>query len=112
RVPPPLAAPAPCTTPPLDAPLPANLALNLAFTGTTFLLALDLQDVRGDDPAVAGLLLLPLTVTLLGFLPAGIGLERRTGARLPMLIGLAVMAVALALLGFLVPGGTYPLVGG
>ena len=101
-----------CQRRPFDAALTANLALNLAFTGTTFLLALDLQDVRGDDPAVAGLLLLPLTVTLLGFLPAGIGLERRTGARLPMLIGLAVMAVALALLGFLVPDRTYPLVAG
>jgi hypothetical protein len=52
-----------------------------------------LQDVRGYDPVVAGLLLLPLTVTLLALLPAGVGLERRTGARLPMLIGLAVMAV-------------------
>jgi hypothetical protein len=40
------------------------------------------------------------------------GLERRTGARLPMLIGLAVMAVALVLLGFLVPDWTYPLVVG
>jgi MFS family permease len=100
-----------CQRRPFDAALTANLALNLAFTGTTFLLALDLQDVRGDDPVVAGLLL-PLTVTLLGFLPAGIGLERRTGARLPMLIGLAVMAVALALLGFLVPDWTYPLVAG
>jgi len=52
-----------------------------------------LQDVRGYDPVVAGLLLLPLTVTLLALLPAGVGLERRTGARPPMLIGLAVMAV-------------------
>jgi hypothetical protein len=40
------------------------------------------------------------------------GLERRTGARLPMLIGLAVMAVALVLLGFPVPDWTYPLVVG
>jgi EmrB/QacA subfamily drug resistance transporter len=95
-----------------DAALTANLALNLTFTGTTFLLALYLQDVRGADPVVAGLLLLPLTVTLLAFLPAGIGLERRTDARLPMLIGLAVMAVALVLLGFLVPDWTYPLVVG
>jgi Na+/melibiose symporter-like transporter len=97
---------------PFDAALTANLALNLTFTGTTFLLALYLQDVRGYDPVVAGLLLLPLTVTLLALLPAGIGLERRTDARLPMLIGLAVMAVALVLLGFLVPDWTYPLVVG
>jgi len=77
---------------PFDAALTANLALNLTFTGTTFLLALYLQDVRGYDPVVAGLLLLPLTVTVLALLPVGIGLERRTGARLPMPIGLAVMA--------------------
>jgi EmrB/QacA subfamily drug resistance transporter len=97
---------------PFDAALTANLALNLTFTGTTFLLALSLQDVRGYDPVVAGLLLLPLTVSLLALLPAGVGLERRTDARLPMLIGLAVMAVALVLLGFLVPDWTYPLVVG
>jgi EmrB/QacA subfamily drug resistance transporter len=96
---------------PFDAALTANLAMNLTFSGTTFLLALYLQDVRGSDPVVAGLLL-PLTVTLLAFLPAGVGLERRTDARLPMLTGLAVMAVASVLLGFLVPDWTYPLVVG
>jgi hypothetical protein len=42
---------------PFDAALIANLAMNLTFSGTTFLLALYLQDVRGYDPMVAGLLL-------------------------------------------------------
>jgi MFS family permease len=98
---------------PFDAALTANLAMNLTFSGTTFLLALYLQDVRGSDPVVAGLLLLlPLTVTLLALLPAGVRLERRTDARLPMLIGLAVMAVASVLLGFLAPDWDYPLVVG
>jgi MFS family permease len=97
---------------PFDAALTANLAMNLTFAGTSFLLPLYLQDVRGYDPVVAGLLLLPLTVTLLALLPVGVRLERRTDARLPMLIGLAVMAVASVLLGFLVPGWNYPLVVG
>jgi MFS family permease len=97
---------------PFDAALTANLALNLTFTGTSFLLPLYLQDVRGYDPVVAGLLLLPVTVTLLALLPVGVRLERRTDARLPILIGLAVMAVALVLLGLLVPDWSYPLVVG
>jgi Major Facilitator Superfamily len=90
----------------------ANLAMNLTFSGTSFLLALYLQDVRGYDPVAAGLLLLPLTVTLLALLPVGVRLERRTDAGLPIEIGLAVMAVGLVLLGFLVPGWNYPLVVG
>lgn len=97
---------------PFDAALTANLALNLTFTGTTFVLALYLQDVRGYDPVVAGLVLLPLTVTLLALLPVGVRLERRTGARPPIVLGLAVMAVASVLLGFLVPDWNYPLVAG
>jgi EmrB/QacA subfamily drug resistance transporter len=97
---------------PFDAALTANLALNLTFTGTSFLLPLYLQDVRGYDPVVAGLLLLPVTVTLLALLPVGVRLERRTDARLPILIGLAVMAVALVLLGLLVPDWNYPVVVG
>jgi EmrB/QacA subfamily drug resistance transporter len=98
---------------PFDAALTANLAMNLTFSGITFLLALYLQDVRGYDPVVAGLVLLPLTVTLLALLPVGVRLERRTDARPPIVIGLAVMAVAAVLLGgVLVPGWNYPLVTG
>jgi Na+/melibiose symporter-like transporter len=84
--------------------------MNLTVSGSSFLLALYLQDVRGDDPVVAGLLLFPSTFTLLALLPVGVRLERRADARLPMLIGLAVLAVASALLGFLVPDWNYPLV--
>jgi EmrB/QacA subfamily drug resistance transporter len=97
---------------PFDAALSADLAMNLTFSGTTFLLALYLQDVGGYGPVTAGLLLLPSTVTLLVFLPAGVRLERRTDARLPMLIGLGVISVASVLLGFLVPDWNYLLVAG
>jgi EmrB/QacA subfamily drug resistance transporter len=97
---------------PFDAALTANLAMNLTFSGTTFLLALYLQDARGYDPVAAGLVLLPLTVTLLGFLPVGVRLERRTDAGPPIVIGLAVMALASVLLGFLVPDWNHPVVTG
>jgi hypothetical protein len=86
--------------------------MNLTFSGTTFLLALYLQDARGYDPVAAGLVLLPLTVTLLGFLPVGVRLERRTDAGPPIVIGLAVMALASVLLGFLVPDWNHPVVTG
>jgi EmrB/QacA subfamily drug resistance transporter len=86
---------------PYDGALTANLTMNLAFAGLSYLLVLWLQNVRGYDAIQAGLLMLPSTVGIFVFIPVGGRLNARVGARLPVLVGLVVMSVGLLLLGFI-----------
>ncbi|GIF19986.1 EmrB/QacA subfamily drug resistance transporter [Actinoplanes tereljensis] len=86
-----------------DAALTANLVMNLAFAGLSYLLVLWLQNVRGYDAVEAGLLMLPSTLGIFVFIPRGARLESRRGGRMPVLLGLAVLAAGLAVLGFLHP---------
>ena len=56
---------------PYDGALSANLVMNLAFAGLSYLLVLWLQNVRGYSAVEAGLLMLPSTVGIFAFIPLG-----------------------------------------
>jgi len=84
-----------------DGALTANLTMNLAFAGLSYLLVLWLQNVRGYDAVEAGLLMLPSTIGIFVFIPLGGRLSERVGGRLPVLVGLVVMSAGLLGLGFL-----------
>jgi EmrB/QacA subfamily drug resistance transporter len=86
---------------PYDGALVANLTMNLAFAGLSYLLVLWLQNARGYDAVTAGLLMLPATLGIFVFIPLGSRLDARIGARTPVLVGLVVMSAGLAVLGFL-----------
>lgn len=86
---------------PYDGALTANLTMNLAFGGLSYLLVLWLQDARGYDPVEAGLLMLPSTLGIFCLIPVGGRLSERVGDRRPVLIGLVVMSAGLLVLGFL-----------
>jgi len=86
---------------PYDGALTANLTMNLAFAGLSYLLVLWLQNARGFDPVAAGLLMLPSTLGIFAFIPLGSRMSRRFGARRPVLLGLVIMSAGLLLLGFL-----------
>lgn len=86
---------------PYDGALIANLTMNMAFAGLSYLLVLWLQNVRGYSPVVAGLLMLPSTVGIFALIPLGGRLDARYGGRLPVLIGLVVMSAGLGILGVL-----------
>jgi EmrB/QacA subfamily drug resistance transporter len=83
---------------PYDGALSANLTMNLAFAGLSFLLVLWLQNVRGYDPVEAGMLMLPATLGIFLFIPLGGRLDLRRGSRLPVLAGLLVMSAGILLL--------------
>jgi EmrB/QacA subfamily drug resistance transporter len=85
---------------PYDGALIANLTMNLAFAGLSYLLVLWLQNVRGYSAVQAGLLMLPSTVGIFVFIPLGGRLNARIGARAPVLIGLLIMSVGILLFGF------------
>ncbi|MFS0884882.1 MFS transporter [Aeromicrobium sp. 179-A 4D2 NHS] len=82
-----------------DGALTANLMMNLAFGGLSYLLVLWLQSVRGFSAVEAGMLMLPSTVGIFCTISAGGRLSARHGARLPVLVGLTVMSVGLLALG-------------
>lgn len=83
-----------------DGALAANLTMNLAFAGISFLLVLFLQNVRGFSAVQAGMLMLPATVGLfLGIAPGG-RLDTKRGGRLPAVLGLLVASGGLFFLGF------------
>lgn len=64
-----------------------GVAVNLAYYGVLFVLALYLQDTHGFTPLQAGLALLPLTATfILSNLLSG-PMIARFGSRLPMILG-------------------------
>lgn len=86
---------------PYDGALAANLTMNLAYAGLSYLLVLWLQNARGYSPVVAGLLMLPATIGIFAFIPLGSRLDARYGGRRPVLIGLVVMSAGLLVLGLL-----------
>ncbi|GAA3971943.1 MFS transporter [Actinomadura viridis] len=84
-----------------DGALTANLTMNLAFSGMSFLLVLWLENTRGYSPVEAGLLMLPATFGVFAFIPLGGRMDARRGGRPPAVGGLVVAAAGLFLLGFL-----------
>ena len=64
-----------------DGALTANLVMNLAFGGISYLLVRWLQNVRGYGAAEAGLLMLPSTLGIFVFIPRGARLAKRRGGR-------------------------------
>jgi EmrB/QacA subfamily drug resistance transporter len=84
-----------------DGALVANLTMNLAFAGASYLLVLWLQNARGYDPVEAGMLMLPATVGIFAFIGVGGKLQVRHGGRTPVLVGLLIMSAGLACLGWL-----------
>ncbi|WP_433291283.1 MFS transporter [Actinoplanes sp. CA-030573] len=94
-----------------DGALIANLVMNLAFGGLSYLLVLWLQNVRGYGPIEAGLLMLPSTLGIFALIPQGSRLESRRGGRMPVLLGLLVLALGFGVLGFLTVGTSLWLIG-
>lgn len=86
---------------PYDGALTANLTMNLAFAGLSYLLVLWLENARGYSPITAGLLMLPSTIGIFAFIPLGGRMSARSGSRLPVLLGLVVLGVGLAVFGAL-----------
>jgi DHA2 family methylenomycin A resistance protein-like MFS transporter len=72
--------------------------MNLATHGLLFVVTLYLQDVRHDGALWAGIVLLPLFAPLSVLAPLGGCIVARIGPRRPMLGGLLLSAVGLALL--------------
>jgi EmrB/QacA subfamily drug resistance transporter len=86
---------------PYDGALTANLTMNLAYAGLSYLLVLWLQNARGYSAVAAGLLMLPATIGIFACIPVGGRLDATRGGRVPVLIGLVVLAVGLAGFGLL-----------
>ncbi|AZG47401.1 MFS transporter [Gordonia insulae] len=82
-----------------DGALTANLMMNLAYAGLSYLLVLWLQNARGYSAVEAGLLMLPATIGIFALIPVGGRLDSRLGGRVPVLIGLVVLAIGMAVLG-------------
>jgi len=95
-----------------DGALTANLTMNVAFAGISYILVLWLQNARGYSAVEAGLLMLPSTVGIFAFIPLGGRMSQRRGSRTPVLIGLVVMAVGLVVIGQLSVDSTLLLLGG
>jgi EmrB/QacA subfamily drug resistance transporter len=84
---------------PYDGALTANLTMNMAFAGLSYLLVLWLENARGYSPIAAGMLMLPATVGIFALIPVGGRLAATSGGRRPVLVGLVVMSAGLAVLG-------------
>lgn len=81
-----------------DGALTANLVMNLAYAGLSYLLVLWLQNARGYSAVTAGLLMLPATIGIFALIPLGGRLDERVGGRRPVLLGLVVLAVGFAVI--------------
>ncbi|EME23371.1 MFS transporter [Rhodococcus triatomae] len=84
-----------CRLRPYDGALTANLVMNLAYAGLTYLLVLWLQNARGYSAVEAGLLMLPATIGIFAFIPIGGRLDAARGGRMPVLLGLLVLGLGL-----------------
>ncbi|MFD1812033.1 MFS transporter [Rhodococcus gannanensis] len=80
---------------PYDGALTANLVMNLAYAGLTYLLVLWLQNARGYSAVEAGMLMLPATIGIFAFIPIGGRLDAARGGRVPVLLGLIVLGLGL-----------------
>jgi DHA2 family methylenomycin A resistance protein-like MFS transporter len=81
-----------------DAAVGFGIAVNLAYYGVLFVLALYLQGAHGWSPLQAGLAILPLTLTFIVSNLVSGWLIGRFGSRFPMMIGGLIGAVGYALL--------------
>jgi DHA2 family methylenomycin A resistance protein-like MFS transporter len=92
----------------LSAALGVGFAINFAYYGSLFVLALYLERAYRFSPLATGAALVPQTAaTVLGTWVGG-QLNRRHGPRRPMLIGLPIGAAGLATIGLLSSGAPYP----
>jgi EmrB/QacA subfamily drug resistance transporter len=72
--------------------------MDFSFGALLFFLPLYFQELLGYSPLEAGVLLLPLTGLMVVASPLGGRVAARTGPRLPIVVGLASMAVAMFLI--------------
>jgi EmrB/QacA subfamily drug resistance transporter len=85
----------------------ATFVVYAALGGVFFLLPIQLEVVSGYSALEAGIALLPVTVIMLLLSVRSGDLAQRIGPRLQMTIGPLVIAVGLALLARIGPGGDY-----
>jgi EmrB/QacA subfamily drug resistance transporter len=78
-----------------------------ALSGVFFLLVAFLQIAAGYSPLAAGAASLPVTLLLLLFSARSGALAQRVGPRLPLTVGPIVIAVAIAMMAGIDPGGDY-----
>jgi EmrB/QacA subfamily drug resistance transporter len=76
----------------------AVLVVNFSSAAILFFIPLYMQEVLGYSPTKAGVLLLPLSATLVVALPAGGPISERVGPRIPIVAGLLLTAVGCYLL--------------
>lgn len=81
--------------------------MNLTFYGVMFVLSLYLQQARGYSALGTGLAYLPLMTTFIFSNVASGTVAARTGPRLPMILGSAVMLAGFIMLSRLGPGTSY-----
>ncbi len=81
--------------------------MNLTFYGMIFVLSLYLQQARGYSAVGTGLAYLPMMITFIFSNVASGAVGSRTGPRLPMILGAAVMLAGFAMLSRLGPETPY-----
>jgi MFS transporter, DHA2 family, methylenomycin A resistance protein len=81
--------------------------MNLTFYGMIFVLSLYLQQARGYSAVGTGLAYLPMMITFIFSNVASGMVGSRTGPRLPMILGAAVMLAGFAMLSLLGPATPY-----
>jgi EmrB/QacA subfamily drug resistance transporter len=79
----------------------ALLVVNFALGAVFFFMPLYMQEVLGYSPLKAGMLLLPLSATMVTFLPIGGPISERIGPRIPIVVGLALTALGCYLLTYI-----------
>ena len=85
----------------------ATFVVYAALSGAFFLLPIQLEVVSGYSALQAGIALLPVTVIMLLLSARSGALAQRIGPRLQMSVGPVVIAIGLALLARIGPGGNY-----
>ncbi|MGW7411067.1 MFS transporter [Streptomyces sp. NPDC054863] len=107
----PIVPPAVARSVPVTASLVMLLVTGGALFGALFATTFYLQDVRGLDPLASGLRVMPMTVFMVLGAPLAGGALRRYGPRRTAVVGVALVAVALAALAGLDPIGAWAVAG-
>ncbi len=84
-----------------------TLLLYAALSGMFFFLPFALIQVHGYPATLAGAAFLPFTIIMAGLSRSAGGLLDRFGPRLPLVVGPAIAAVGIGLIGITIPNGTY-----
>ncbi|MEO3807511.1 MFS transporter [Sphaerisporangium sp. B11E5] len=84
-----------------------TLVMYAAMGVVFFLLVVELQVAAGFSPIAAGSAMLPVMILMLLLSPRSGDLARRIGPRIPLTVGLLMVAAALVLLSRVGPGATY-----